>query len=71
LHYWVYDCRFAQPRQPVAVAPVVQKLKVTAGQQPQNRAVEIGLPTGAVARFTVTVTPAWINSVLEDLRRPC
>jgi len=71
LHYWVYDRRFAQPRQPVAVAPVFQELKVTAGPQPQNWAVEISLPTGAVMRFTATATPAWINSVLEALRRPC
>jgi hypothetical protein len=71
LHYWVYDRRFAQPRPPVAVAPVFQELKVTAGQPPQNWAVEISLPTGAVARFTATATPAWINSVLEALRRPC
>ena len=71
LHYWVYDRRFAQPRQPVAVAPVFQELTVTAGQPPQNWAVEISLPTGAVARFTAAATPAWINSVLEALRRPC
>jgi hypothetical protein len=71
LHYWVYDRRFAQPRQPVAVAPVFEELKVTDGQQPQNWAAEVSLPTGAVARFTVAATPAWINSVLEALRRPC
>jgi|ERR1039458_8463298 hypothetical protein len=71
LHYWVYDRRFVQPRQPVAVAPVFQELKVTAGQPPQNWVVEISLPTGAVARFTAAATPAWINSVLEALRRPC
>ena len=71
LHYWVYDRRFAQPRQPGAVAPVFQELKVTSGPQPQNWAVEISLPTGAVARFTATATPAWIHSVLGALRRPC
>ena len=71
LHYWVYDRRFAQPRQPVAVAPVFQELKVTAGQPPQNWAAEISLPVGVVARFAATATPAWINSVLEALRRPC
>jgi len=68
LHYWVYDRRFAQP---VAVAPVFQELKVTTGQPTQSWAVEISLPTGAVARFTAAATPAWINSVLEALRRPC
>jgi len=71
LHYWVYDRRFAQPRPPVAGAPVFQELKVTAGQPPQNWAVEISLPAGAVVRFIATATPAWINSVLEALRRPC
>ena len=71
LHYWVYDRRFAQARQPVAVAPVFQELKVTAGPPPQNWAAEINLPTGAVARFTATATAAWIDSVLEALRRPC
>jgi hypothetical protein len=71
LHYWVYDRRFAQPRQPVAVAPVFQELKVTAGPPTQNWAVEISLPTGTVARFTATAAPAWINLVLEALRRPC
>ncbi len=71
LHYWVYDRRFAQPRQPVAVAPVFQELKVTTGLPPQNWAAEINLPTGAVARFTAAATPAWIDSVLEALRRPC
>lgn len=71
LHYWVYDRRFAQSRQSVAVAPVFQELKVTAGLPPQNWAAEISLPTGAVARFTATATPAWIDSVLEALRRPC
>src|SRR5208283_4936727 len=71
LHYWVYDRRFAQPRQPVAVAPVFQEFKVTSGLPPQNWAAEISLPTGAVARFTATATTAWVNSVLEALRRPC
>jgi hypothetical protein len=71
LHYWVYDRRFAQPRQPGAVAPVFQELKVTTGLVPQNWAAEVSLPTGAVARFTATATPAWIDSVLEALRRSC
>jgi len=71
LHYWVYDRRFAQPRQPVALAPVFQELKISAALPPPNWAVEICLPTGAVARFTATATPAWINSVLEGLRPPC
>src|SRR5271169_1057339 len=59
LHYWVYDRRFAQPHQPVAVAPVFQELKVTAGPPTQNWAVEISFSTGAMARFTATATPAW------------
>lgn len=71
LHYWVYDRRYAHPRQVVTDAPVFQELKVTTGPPPQNWAAEINLPTGAVARFTATATPAWINSVLEVLRRPC
>ena len=71
LHYWVYDRRFSQPRQSVAVAPIFQELKVTAGRAAQDWALEISLPTGAVARFTATTTPDWINSVLEALRRPC
>jgi len=71
LHYWVYNRRFTQPSQPVDIAPVFQELKLTAGLPTQNWAVEISLPTGAVARFTATATPAWINSVLEALRRPC
>jgi hypothetical protein len=71
LHYWVYDRRYCQPRPPVAVAPAFQELKVAAGLPTQNWAAEIRLPTGAVARFTATATPAWINSVLEALRRPC
>lgn len=71
LHYWVYDRRFAQPRPPVTVAPVFQELKVTAGLAAPNWAVEISLPTGTVARFTALATPAWINSVVEVLRRPC
>jgi hypothetical protein len=71
LHYWVYDRRFSQPCQPVAVAPIFQELKVTAGRPAQDWALEISLPTGAVARFTATATPDWINSVLEALRRPC
>jgi hypothetical protein len=71
LHYWVYDRRYAQSGQSVAVAPVFQELKLTAGPTTQNWAVEIGLPTGAVARFSATATPVWISSVLEALRRPC
>jgi hypothetical protein len=71
LHYWVYDRRYAQPRQSMAGAPVFQELKVTAGPPTQSWAVEISLPTGAVARFTATATPVWINSLLEALRRPC
>jgi hypothetical protein len=71
LHYWVYNRRYCQPGQPVAVAPVFQEVKVTAGPPPQNWAAEIGLPTGVVARFAATATPAWIDSVLEALRRPC
>jgi len=71
LHYWVYDRRHAQPRQSVAVSPVFQELKLAAGPAAPNWAVEISLPTGAVARFTATATPAWISTVLEALRRPC
>ena len=71
LHYWVYDRRFGQPRPPVRVAPVFQEVKVTAELPRQNWAAEISLPTGAVARFTATATPAWIDSVLGALRRPC
>jgi hypothetical protein len=71
LHYWIYDRRFARPRQPVTLAPVFEELRVTAALPPPNWAVEISLPTGAVARFTSTATPAWIQSVLEGLRRRC
>jgi hypothetical protein len=71
LHYWVYDRRYSQPRQPVAVAPLFQELKVSAGPPPQNWAAEISLPTGAVARFATTAALGWIDSVLEALRRPC
>lgn len=71
LHYWVYDRRFAQSRPPITDTPVFQELKVTAAAPTQNWAVEISLPTGAVARFTATATPVWINSVLEGLRLPC
>jgi hypothetical protein len=49
----------------------LQELKVTAGLPTPNWAVEIGLPTGMVARFTAMATPAWIHAVLEGLRRPC
>ena len=71
LHYWVYARRYAQPRPAVAVAPVFQELKLAAGPTVPNWAVEISLPTGAVARFTATATPAWIHAVLEGLRPPC
>ena len=71
LHYWVYGRRHAQAPKSVAIAPVFQELKVTAALPPQSWAAEISLPTGAVARFTATATPAWIDSVLEGLRRPC
>jgi len=71
LHYWVYGRRYAPLRQPVAMAPVFQELKVAAGPPPQNWAAEISLPTGAVARFAATATPAWIDLVVEALRRPC
>jgi hypothetical protein len=71
LHYWVYDRRYAQPFEPTAAAPVFQEIKLTAGQPTQSWAVEIILPTGAVARFTAAATPAWINSVLEALRPSC
>jgi hypothetical protein len=70
LHYWVYDRRYARLGQPAAVVPVFQEIKL-AGPPTQSWAVEISLPTGAVARFTAAATPAWINSVLEPLRRPC
>jgi hypothetical protein len=71
LHYWVYAPHFSRPRQRVAAAPVFQELKVTAELPPQSWAAEISLPTGTVARFTATATPAWIRSVLEGLRPPC
>jgi len=71
LHYWVYDRRYSQPRQPVTVAPVFQELKLPAGLPTQNWAAEISWPTGVVARFSATATPAWIHSVLEAVRRPC
>jgi len=71
LHYWVYGRQHVPAPKPVGVAPVFQELKVTAGSATPNWAVEISLPTGAVARFTAMATPAWINSVLEALHRPC
>ena len=71
LHYWVYGRRYAQPHKRVAAAPVFQELKLLAGLSAQNWAAEISLPTGQVARFSATATPAWINSVVEALRRPC
>lgn len=71
LHYWVYGRRHARPPKSVAVAPVFQELKVTAGLPTQHWAAEISLPTGPVARFALTARPDWINSVLEALRRPC
>jgi hypothetical protein len=71
LHYWVYGRRSAPAAKSVAVAPVFQELKVSAGLPTPNWAVEISLPTGAVARFTATATPDWINAVLEAVRRPC
>lgn len=71
LHYWVYGRHPAPAPKPVGMAPVFQELKVTAGLSAPNWAVEISLPTGAVARFTATATPVWINSVLAGLRRPC
>ena len=71
LHYWVYDRRYAQPRPAVSVAPVFQELKLAAGPTVPNWAVEISLPTGAVARFTSAATPAWINSALEALCQSC
>ena len=36
LHYWVYDRRYAQPRQPAAATPVFQEIKLTAGQTTPN-----------------------------------
>jgi hypothetical protein len=71
LHHWVYDRRYAQPRPSGAVPPVFQELELAAGPTVRNWAVEISLPTGAVARFTATATPGWISTVLEALRRPC
>ena len=71
LHYWVYGRRQSPPREPVAVAPVFQELKVTAGLPTPNWAAEISLPTGWVARFAATATPAWINAVLETLPQSC
>jgi hypothetical protein len=71
LHYWIYGRHQVRAPKPVGAAPVFQELKVMAELPPQNWAAEISLPTGAVARFTVTATPAWIHSVLEGLRRPC
>ena len=71
LRYWVYGWRHPQASKSVAVVPVFQEVKATAGLPAQNWAAEISLPTGAVARFTAMAAPAWINSVLEGLRRPC
>ena len=71
LHYWVYGRRPGPAPKPVGLAPVFQELKVTAGLARPNWAVEISLPTGAVARFTATATSVWIKSVLEALRQPC
>jgi transposase-like protein len=71
LHYWVYNRRYSQRPKPVAAAPVFQELKLTAGLPVQTWAAEISLPTGAVARFSAASPPAWINTVMEVLRRPC
>lgn len=71
LHYWVYGRRHAPVLKTVPVTPMFQELKVPAGLPAPNWVAEISLPTGAVARFTATATPAWINSVLEAVRRPC
>ena len=71
LHYWVYDRRYSQPPKLVEAAPVFQELKLSAGLPTQNWAAEIRLPTGTVARFTATATPAWISAVMAALHRPC
>jgi transposase-like protein len=71
LHYWVYDKRSAQLNQPSGVPLVFQELKVTPGLAQPPWALEVSLPAGAVARFSAGVTPTWIGSVVEALRRPC
>jgi hypothetical protein len=55
--YWVNGRHHVRAPKPVGVAPVFQELKVTAGSRRPNWAVEICLPTGAVARFPATATP--------------
>ena len=71
LHYWVYGRRSAQLAKPIPATPVFQELKLLAGPPVQNWAAEFSFPTGSVARFTLAATPAWINSVLKGLCRPC
>jgi hypothetical protein len=71
LHYWVYDRRFSQRSKAAAAAPVFQEIKLSAGPPAQMWAAEISLPTGAVVRFTATVTPGWIGSVVQALQPPC
>jgi hypothetical protein len=71
LHYWVYDRRYCQAHKPVAAASGFQELKLTAGLPAQTWAAEIRLATGPVVRFSTAATPAWMDSVLVALRRPC
>lgn len=71
LHYWVYGRHPLPSPKAVGVVPVFQELKVTAGLATPNWAAEIGLPSGTVVRFTAAAAPAWVNSVVAGLRRPC
>jgi len=71
LHYWVYGRGQARLSQPSAAPAVFQELKVTTGLVPSNWAVEMSLPAGLVVRFGATASPAWMNAVVEALRRPC
>ena len=72
LHYWLYQKRRCKPTKCLPKAPVFQELKLATCLPPANGwAAEVSLPTGLAVRFGAAVTPAWIGSVVEALRRPC
>jgi hypothetical protein len=78
LHYWLYQKhRGASPSRRsklarVAVAPIFQELKLSAGTPlVETWAAEVNLPQGVAVRFSRVATAEWIGSVVQALPRPC
>lgn len=72
LRYWTYGSGLSSAVTVPMGAPVFQEVASPLGwKAPQTWAAEIGLPDGATIRLDSRADIAWIQNLVESLRRPC